>query len=130
MADIPHKVFLVHDGKILLIHAPNSRWQPPGGRLDVGEQPEEAFRREMREELGIEIEPQGILHTFVFTSASGLAHYAVVSTAILTGSPDDLKPDPKEISEIRWCGQDDFENLDMHDGYKEALRKYFHARAS
>jgi 8-oxo-dGTP diphosphatase len=128
MADIPQKAFIAHEGRILLTHDVDGTWQPPGGRLNVGEQPEEGLRREMREELGIEVALKDILHTFCFTSKSGLAHYVVVYLADLIGSVSDLKPDLNEMTEIRWMGQDDFEDLKMRDGYKEALRKYFHAR--
>jgi len=130
MADIPQKVFLEHEGKILLTHDTDGTWQPPGGRLNVGEQPEEGLRREIREELGIEAELHEILHAFVFTSKSGLAHYVVIRLGALTGPPDELKPDLNEMTEIRWIGPDDFEGLTMREGYKEALRKYFHARTA
>ncbi len=130
MADIPQKVFLVHEGKVLLTREADGKWQPPGGRLNVGEQPEEGLRREIREEIGVEIDVKGIFDTFVFTSASGLAHYVVIYLAALQGMLDDLKPDSGEMVEIRWCGADAFDDLDMKDGYKLALEKYFHARTS
>lgn len=46
------------DGKILLLEhllRPASGWGIPGGFIDRGEQPEEAARRELREETGIEL---------------------------------------------------------------------------
>jgi 8-oxo-dGTP diphosphatase len=32
------------------------RWELPGGKVEPGEQPQDALRREIREELGVEIE--------------------------------------------------------------------------
>jgi 8-oxo-dGTP diphosphatase len=52
--------FIVDDsGRILLLeHAfrPDSDWGLPGGFLATGEQPEEALRRELREEVALEID--------------------------------------------------------------------------
>jgi 8-oxo-dGTP diphosphatase len=57
--------FVHKDGKVLLIRRkfePNrGRWAPPGGLLELGEDPEEAARREVREELGLEVEMEGLL---------------------------------------------------------------------
>lgn len=47
------------DGKVLLLEhilRPASGWGIPGGFIDEGEQPEDAARRELREETGIELE--------------------------------------------------------------------------
>ncbi len=48
---------LVNDGKLLVIKDERSPYRYlPGGRLSMFEKAEDAIRREMREELGIEIE--------------------------------------------------------------------------
>ena len=46
------------DGKVLLLEhvwRPASGWGIPGGFMNHGEQPEEAIRREIREETGLEL---------------------------------------------------------------------------
>jgi ADP-ribose pyrophosphatase YjhB (NUDIX family) len=46
-------------GRVLLLEhsfRPDSAWGLPGGFLNKGEQPEAALRRELREEIGIEVE--------------------------------------------------------------------------
>lgn len=46
-------------GRVLLLNhvfRPGSGWGIPGGFIEKGEQPEEAIRRELREEIGLELE--------------------------------------------------------------------------
>ena len=51
---------LDREGAVLLAQRPPGRplaglWEFPGGKVEAGEQPEEALIRELREELGLEI---------------------------------------------------------------------------
>ena len=57
-------------GRILLLdHAfrPDSGWGIPGGFLGRGEQPEEALRRELREEVGLELKSVNLAFVRTFT---------------------------------------------------------------
>ena len=52
---------IVRDGKILIAQRPEGKaragqWEFPGGKAEPGEAPDAALRREIREELGAEIE--------------------------------------------------------------------------
>ena len=52
------------EGRILLldhVFRPDSGWGIPGGFLTRGEQPEAALRRELKEEIGIEVEAVELL---------------------------------------------------------------------
>jgi lipoyl(octanoyl) transferase len=57
------------DGRVLLLRRSPARggfWQPVTGRIEPGEEPMEAARRELREETGadVEISPLGYRHAF------------------------------------------------------------------
>lgn len=55
--DFTVAIFVVQDGKVLLVHHRNlNRWLPLGGHIDLDEDPEAAARREAREESGLEVE--------------------------------------------------------------------------
>ncbi len=50
-------VYIIENQKVLLIHHRKSqKWQPPGGHMEENETPPEAARREILEEIGMEIE--------------------------------------------------------------------------
>ncbi len=60
------------DGRILLTRRPEGKamaglWEFPGGKLELGESPEEAVIRELQEELGIDI-ASNCLAAFAFAS--------------------------------------------------------------
>ena len=78
------------DGKVLLIHRrnPPHGWALPGGFVEYGETVEDAVRREMKEEIGLEL--QGLRQFLVYSDPTRDPRGHVVSvvfTARGVGKP-------------------------------------------
>lgn len=91
--------YVVKDGRTLLLHHKKlGMWLPPGGHIDEGELPDEAVRREIREETGLEVE---ILSPKREPEASeeGVLHLHVPNHVQL----EDIPNHPQHIDLIYYC---------------------------
>ncbi|WP_340588862.1 NUDIX hydrolase [Erythrobacter alti] len=97
------------DGRLLLVrhsYGPRS-WAIPGGGMRANEDPAEAARREMREELGCELAELRVLQVFD-ENLSGAPHRAHVYTATTTGEP---RIDGRELLEARWFAAEELTTI-------------------
>ncbi len=78
------------EGRILLIHrntADLKHWELPGGKIETGETAQAAAKREVAEELGIEVEIVRGLGDTHFDDQNGSFHYTWFLAAIKEGQP-------------------------------------------
>jgi (d)CTP diphosphatase len=81
-------------------------WCFVGGAIDAGESQEEAVIREFREEVGGEVQPLAKIWEYNRPDGHLRLHWWL---AQLTTS--ELRANPAEVAEIRWCTPDEIEAL-------------------
>jgi len=101
----------VDNGRVLLArraHPPfEGFWDIPGGFLDEGEDPLDGLRRELREETGLEVEPQRFLGIWMDRYGGDSTAEATLNlywTARVVGG--DAAP-ADDVSELRWFNRDE-----------------------
>lgn len=85
------------DGKVLVIRRrDNNQWQAPGGILEADEQIEAGLRREVREETGIDVEPEQLTGVYKHMKLGVVA--LVFRCRVVGGSPVETD----ESSAVEW----------------------------
>lgn len=98
-------VVLDREGRVLLLHhrfRAGSGWGIPGGFMEKGEQPEEALRRELREEVGLELERAELAFVRTLKRPTQIE-------IIFRCRPRGPMPEPRsmEIKSARWFALDE-----------------------
>jgi 8-oxo-dGTP diphosphatase len=90
-------------GRVLLLKhrfRPGSGWGIPGGYINKGEQAEDALRRELREEAGLELKNVTLLTTRTFRKPQQVE---IVFVCRAVGAPDQLN---YEIQKAEWFSKE------------------------
>lgn len=103
------------DGRVLLAKRPKGKpmaglWEFPGGKIGVDETPECALARELREELGVEVDP-GCLAPFAFASRDSGEFHLLMPLFVCRKWAG--RPRPIEAEAIVWAFPRDFSRYDM-----------------
>lgn len=97
-------VVVRRDGRVLMVKSnrgfTKGMWNIPGGFIEYGEHPEDAARREVWEETGVELQLGKLLGVYKERFASPYFMYGFVYEA--TPVDETLRTDASEIEEAQW----------------------------
>ena len=105
------------DGYFLMAQRPEGKtyagyWEFPGGKVEFGEQMHENMQREIREEVGYEVEIVHMLQNIRVESQQARTYayqvFLVPYVCRITGG--ELKPSDEEVMETAWFDLDDVVN--------------------
>jgi 8-oxo-dGTP diphosphatase len=92
----------------------NGHWEPPGGILELDETIQAGLVREVREETGLEVEPEALSGVYK-NMRRGIV--ALVFRCRIVGG--ELRP-TQEAEQVSWLSPDDVQNL-MDEAYATRL---------
>lgn len=116
------KAVIEDDGEYLLIEQQTDSgtvWTLPGGGIESGETPEEALKRELDEEISIDVDVGQSVGEYSFTSSrDGSESVQIVATVYNCENPVgevDIAtvPGNEEIYDYRWVGLDELADYDI-----------------
>lgn len=123
------KGIVYKDGKVFMVKDERSNWELPGGRIDFGEQPEEALRREFLEELEVEdVKVRDIIHTWAFESEKDGEKYHFILLFFECDADLSKVNISNEHQEYKWVNLNEIDQYQMRDGYRKVIKKYLKAR--
>jgi ADP-ribose pyrophosphatase YjhB (NUDIX family) len=86
-----------HGRALLIQRRDNHRWEPPGGVLELGESIHDGLRREVREETGLDIQPEVLTGVY-----KNMTRGIVALVFRCTGTGGQLTVN-EEVTAFRWA---------------------------
>lgn len=113
---------VIHKGKVLiskrLEHKPHGGlWEFPGGKLEFGEDARRCLKRELMEELGIEVSVRPAFHQTLTESEGSPVMLSFHRCSVLLGEAR-----PLQVQEVRWVAPEELSDYEFPPANMELNR--------
>jgi len=120
------------EGKILLArsHKWFDKYTLPGGHIELGETAEEAVRREVKEEVGLDVEVERLLlmQEAIYTTEFWKKRHYIFLDYLCRAKDQPVKIDRDEIQDYTWAYPGAALNMDLDTFTNETVSKYLEGK--
>jgi 8-oxo-dGTP diphosphatase len=122
-------VIVDEDGQVLLtkrcVPPFQGEWVMPGGKIDLGEPIVAALKREVWEEVGLEVEVGRLIDVFEHVMPGADNYHFIIIYYLCTPLYCDVNHNRDEVSEARWVKRGDLGQYKIPAGARFILGKLF-----
>lgn len=117
-------VILDQDKNILLMHRNTinlKQWELPGGKLEIGEKPEQTAKRELKEELDVNVKIERYLGFKEFLDSDCILKYHWYLCKLKNQEPKIME---EKFDEIKYFSKEDLQNSieELSSNMKEFMK--------
>lgn len=118
------KGVLIRNSRVLLVRNDRAEWELPGGRIELGEAPEECVTREIAEETGLPVTVEEIIDSWMYHIEVARKHVFIVTYGC-TSTSDAAPLLSHEHNRIGEFTEKEIPELVMPAGYKRSISTWF-----
>jgi ADP-ribose pyrophosphatase YjhB (NUDIX family) len=121
---------ILRDGKLLLVkrgaHPGFGKWSVPGGLVELGERVQDAMVREVKEEVGFDVEAvklTDVADTITLDSSGRVQYHFVVVNFVARIVGGELKT-ATDILEAKWVPVGEVDKVDLTGSFRAFFEKH------
>ncbi len=122
--------FVEHDGRFVLLHRPiqksqGGKWGVPAGKMDAGETELQAMVREMKEETGLDVQPESLkYYTKLFVRYPDYDFGYTMFSLSVDEAPN-IVLSPQEHQDFRWVTPEEALTMPLVDDLDGCIKMFY-----